>query len=149
MQPHGALYGVMCKDKVICEAVCRAAKAFTSPDGTPVPMIGAANTLMEITCASMGIPFVQEIIADLEYNEDGDCIISRTHEAVDLSALRQRLGDALRSGKIACKGNGGQLVDLKLSNAPLSLCIHSDTPGATEVAAVVREVVDKFNNECS
>ncbi|KAK3180512.1 hypothetical protein K4F52_008103 [Lecanicillium sp. MT-2017a] len=112
-----------------------------------VYQIGALKAFLDIE----GIPLshVSEIIADLEYNEDGDCIISRTHEAANLSALRQRLGDALRSGKIACKGKGGQLVDLKLSDAALSLCIHSDTPGATEVAAVVREVVDEFNNEFS
>ncbi|POR35538.1 Lactam utilization protein lamB [Tolypocladium paradoxum] len=154
VSPHGALYGVMCKDGVICEAVCRAARHFTSPDGAPVPMIGAAGTLMETTCAAMGIPFVQEVIADLEYDEHGDCIISRTHEALDLDALRTRLARALRSGTIACRGAGEQqqqqqqMADLKLSDAPLSLCIHSDTPGATEVARVTRAVVDEFNREC-
>lgn len=142
----------MCKDEVICEAVCRAARHFTSPDGTPVPMIGAPNTLMETTCAAMGIPFVQEVIADLEYDERGNCIISRTHEALDLGALRTRLARALRSGLMECRAAAGdgqlrRITDLKLSGAPLSLCIHSDTPGATEVAGVTREVVDEFNRE--
>ena len=136
----------MCKDKVICEAVCRAAKHFTSEDGVPVPMIGAANTLMETTCAAMGIPFIQEVIADLEYDENGDCIISRTHDAPDLDALSGRLRDALRTGDMPSSGDG-KLVPLKLSNAPLSLCIHSDTPGANEVGKVVRQVVDEFNGE--
>ncbi len=144
-QPHGALYGVMCKDESICEAVCRAAKHFTSADGTPVPMIGAAGTFMETTCAAMGIPFVQEIIADLEYDANGDCIISRTHDAVDLGALRTRLRDALQTGEIECKGSKNQRVDLKLGAAPLSLCIHSDTPGAVEVADAVQRVVREFN----
>ncbi|KAM3488037.1 hypothetical protein MY3957_008654 [Beauveria namnaoensis] len=148
ISPHGALYGVMCKDKTVCEAVCRAAKHFTSPDGTtPVPMIGAAGTLMETTCAAMGIPFVQEIIADLEYDEHGDCIISRTHDAVDLDALRTRVREALQTGRIACKDGGKRRVDLKLGAAPLSLCIHSDTPGAVEVAVEVRRVVEEFNRQ--
>ncbi|KGQ05714.1 Lactam utilization protein lamB [Beauveria bassiana D1-5] len=146
--PHGALYGVMCKDKTVCEAVCRAAKHFTSPDGTtPVPMIGAAGTLMETTCAAMGVPFVQEIIADLEYDEHGDCIISRTHDAVDLDALRTRVREALQTGRIACKEGGKRRVDLKLGAAPLSLCIHSDTPGAVEVAVEVSRVVEEFNRQ--
>ncbi|OAA77155.1 lactam utilization protein lamB [Akanthomyces lecanii RCEF 1005] len=145
ISPHGALYGVMCKDKTICEAVCRAAKHFTSADGTPVPMIGAASTLMETTCAAMGIPFVQEIIADLEYDANGDCIISRTHDAVDVGALRTRLGNALQTGRIACREGESQSVDLKLGGAPLSLCIHSDTPGAVEVADAVKRVVREFN----
>ncbi|KAL3951915.1 hypothetical protein ACCO45_013632 [Purpureocillium lilacinum] len=123
VSPHGALYGVMCKDKPICEAVCRAARHFTAPDGTP------------------------EVIADLEYDENGDCIISRTHEAVDLQALRSRLAGALRTGTIESKERK-EMVDLKLGAAPLSLCIHSDTPGATEVAAATRQAVDDFNKEC-
>ncbi|KAK4093992.1 hypothetical protein Purlil1_1483 [Purpureocillium lilacinum] len=147
VSPHGALYGVMCKDKPICEAVCRAARHFTAPDGTPVPMIGASGTFMESVCAEMGIPFLQEVIADLEYDENGDCIISRTHEAVDLQALRSRLAGALRTGTIESKERK-EMVDLKLGAAPLSLCIHSDTPGATEVAAATRQAVDDFNKEC-
>lgn len=135
----------MCKDKTICEAVCRASKNFTTPEGSPVPMIGAANTFMETTCAAMGIPFIQEIIADLEYDENGDCIISRTHEAVDLVALRERLTHVLRNGTVPVRGRADQLVDLKLTKAPLSLCIHSDTPGAVGIARATREVVDEFN----
>ncbi|PHH91283.1 hypothetical protein CDD83_1093 [Cordyceps sp. RAO-2017] len=146
VSPHGALYGVMCKDKTICEAVCRAARHFTSSGGAPVPMIGAANTLMETTCAAMGIPFIQEIIADLEYDENGDCIISRTHEALNLQALRARLAHALRSGTIESRDEK-QMVDLKLSTAPLSLCVHSDTPDATRIVGITREVVDGFNKE--
>ncbi|KJZ77168.1 hypothetical protein HIM_03489 [Hirsutella minnesotensis 3608] len=147
VSPHGALYGVMCKDHVICEAVCRAARHFVQSDGTPVPMIGAANTHMETTCAAMGIPFIQEIIADLEYDENGDCIISREHDAVEPQALRARLAHALRNGSIQSR-QSKQMVDLKLSTAPLSLCVHSDTPGASQVAKVTRSVVDEFNNEC-
>ncbi|KYK54809.1 lactam utilization protein LAMB [Drechmeria coniospora] len=147
VSPHGALYGVMCRDRVTCEAVCRAARHFTGPDGAaPVPMIGAAGTLMETVCAEMGIPFIQEIIADLEYDENGDCIISRTHDAVDLDGLRARLGCALGTGMIESKEKK-QMVDLKLGRAPLSLCIHSDTPDATAVAAATRRAVDGFNEE--
>lgn len=136
----------MCKDQAICEAVCRAAKHFTTADGKPVPMIGAANTLMETTCRRMGIPFIQEVIADLDYDENGDCIISRTHDALDLEALRARILDVLRRGIIRARGSG-RVVDLKLTHAPLSLCIHSDTPKASDVAAATRAVVNEFNRE--
>ncbi|KAL1868416.1 hypothetical protein VTK73DRAFT_3710 [Phialemonium thermophilum] len=147
VSPHGALYGVMCKDLEICRAVCRAAKNFRTPEGVPVPMIGAPNTIMETTCAEMGIPFIQEIIGDLEYDAEGNCKIPRTHDEVDLAGLRKRLTHALHTGEIECKETDG-FVDLKLSHvAPLSLCVHSDTPGAVEVAAATRRVVDEFNKE--
>lgn len=138
----------MCKDKSICSAVCRASRYFKSDDGEPVPIIGAPNTIMETVCGDMGIPFIQEIISDLEYDADGNCKIPRAHEPQDLGALQTRLSRALRTGEIECKETGG-FVDLKLSAEPLSLCIHSDTPGATEVAAATREVVNEFNRELS
>ncbi|KAM4056608.1 lamB/YcsF family protein [Hirsutella rhossiliensis] len=152
VSPHGALYGVMAKDKAICEAVCHAVRHFTTHDGAPVPLIGASNTLMETTAADLGIPFVQEVIADLEYDENGDCIIPRTHDAVDPEAVRVRLAHALRSGTIEGRDtkegkHKKHVVDLKLSSAPLSLCVHSDTPGAAQVAGVTRDVVDDFNEE--
>lgn len=135
----------MCKDQEICESVCRASRYFTSADGKPIPMIGAPNTIMESTCEKMGIPFVQEFIADLEYDSDGNCIITRSHDAVDLNALGVRVAGSLRTGTIETRASG--IVDLKLSSARLSLCIHSDTPGAVEVAAATREQVDAFNKE--
>lgn len=108
-------------------------------------MIGAPNTIMESSCAKMGIPFVQEYIADLEYDSDGNCIITRTHEAVDLKALGSRIAASLRTGTVGTRDSS--VVDLKLSSAPLSLCIHSDTPAAPEVAAATREQVNAFNKE--
>ncbi|KAK2750124.1 hypothetical protein FQN57_004619 [Myotisia sp. PD_48] len=147
VSPHGALYGVMCKDKSICEAVCRASALFLQK-GTkiPIPMIGAPNTIMESTCEEMGIPFIQEYVCDIEYDKDGNAIITRTHEPLDLDSFRPRLMNALKSGFVASK-DGNDSVDLKLSSAPLSLCIHSDTPASDLVAKATREVVDQFNHD--
>lgn len=139
----------MCKNRGICEAVCRACKHFTSADGKPVPIIGAANTLMETVCAEMNIPFIQEFIADLEYDPDGNCIITRTHDSPDVEGVHTRLHQLLRSGTVPSK-DGAHTIDLKLTSSPLSLCVHSDTPNAVDVVAVTREAVDIFNKEyCS
>lgn len=94
----------------------------------------------------MSIPFIQEFIADLEYDENGNCIITRTHEAVDVSSMGARLARTLRSGSVPSKGSG-KGVDLKFTAAPLSICVHSDTPGSTDIAAKIRSVVDEFNRE--
>lgn len=107
-------------------------------------MIGAPNTIMESTCAEMGIPFIQEYVCDLEYDKNGNCLIPRTHEALDLVGFRPRLMNTLKTGLMESK-DGKDLVDLKLSSAKLSLCIHSDTPSAELIAAMTKEVVDEFN----
>lgn len=135
----------MCKDQDICSAVCRASKHFKQiGTETPIVMIGAPNTIMESTCAEMGIPFIQEYVCDFEYDKNGNCLIPRTHEALDLVAFRPRLMNTLKTGFVESK-DGKDLVDLKLSSAKLSLCIHSDTPSAELIAATTKEVVDEFN----
>lgn len=136
----------MCKDKDICEAVCRACNHFKSANGKPLPIIGAANTFMESVCEEFGIPFIQEYIVDLEYDEDGNIIITREHDAVDLGALSPRVAQILRYGTIQAKDTSS-LVDVNFSDAQLSLCVHSDTPGAVEIAAITRKEVDAFNNQ--
>lgn len=135
----------MCKDQEICSAVCRASKNFKQEGtDTPIVMIGAPSTIMESTCAEMGIPFIQEYVCDLEYDKDGNCLIPRTHDPLDLEAYRPRLMNALKTGFVESR-DGKAAVNLKLSDAKLSLCIHSDTPSAELIAAATREVVDEFN----
>lgn len=107
-------------------------------------MIGAPNSIMETTCGDMDIPFIQEFVCDLEYDENGNCLIPRTHDPLDVQTFRPRLMNALKTGFVASK-EGETEVDLKLSGAQLSLCIHSDTPGSEVIAAATREVVDEFN----
>lgn len=41
----------------------------------------------------------------------------------------------------------GEEVKLPLGDHEVSLCCHSDSPGAVEIVKVAREIVDQFNSQ--
>lgn len=41
----------------------------------------------------------------------------------------------------------GEKVKLPIGNHEVSLCCHSDSPGAVEIVKAAREIVDQFNNK--
>jgi lactam utilization protein B len=40
----------------------------------------------------------------------------------------------------------GQELKLPIGDHKVSLCCHSDSPGAVEIVKAAREIVDQFNN---
>lgn len=70
VKPHGALYGMMYKDKDVCRAVY---------EGVPkgVAVFGLAGTYHEEVAKEMGIPFVAELYGDVKYNKDRTLMIDR------------------------------------------------------------------------
>ncbi|HEX6023995.1 MAG TPA: 5-oxoprolinase subunit PxpA [Solirubrobacter sp.] len=130
VKPHGALYGRAARDRSVAEAVADAASVFG------VPVMGMAGTLHEDVYTSRGLGFISEYYADLDYDDDGGLIITRTHEAVDPAEAARRVSRVLRDG--VAVSVGGRELPMRAD----VVCVHSDTPGAAELAAAVREVLD-------
>jgi 5-oxoprolinase (ATP-hydrolysing) subunit A len=120
IKPHGALYGMAARDPAIARAVADAAKPFG------VPILGMAGTAHE---AAYGDRLVAEFYADLEYDPDGNLILSRVHDAVDPVKARERMLRALKDGKV--QTTAGRDMPMKAQ----SVCVHSDTPNAAAIAA--------------
>ena len=133
IKPHGSLYGVASRDEVVCRAIIDVTKSFD------VPFVGLAGTCHETVAKERGVPFLAEFFADLEYDDNGKMIITRIHEAVDPKETASKVMRALKCGKV--KSINGKDIDVKVD----TICVHSDTPGAIEVARAVRSVVDTFN----
>jgi UPF0271 protein len=129
VKPHGALYGMAARDEATAHAVCDAAAVFG------VPLYGMAGTRHETVYTARGLGFVPEFYADLDYAADGSLIITREHEAVDPAAAAARCLRAVREGKV--KSVDGNDVPMRAE----AICVHSDTPGAVEVARAVREAL--------
>jgi 5-oxoprolinase (ATP-hydrolysing) subunit A len=132
IKPHGALYGMAARSEEIARAIARAAKVFK------VPLMGMAQTVHEKVYTAEGVGFIPEFYADLDYAGDGSLIITRQHAAVEPKAAAQRVLRALTEGKV--KSLEGRDVPVKAD----SICVHSDTPGAVEVAKAVREVMTPY-----
>jgi UPF0271 protein len=130
VKPHGALYGRAARDREVTSAVADAASVFGAP------VMGMAGTLHEEVYTERGLGFISEFYADLEYDDEGGLIITRTHEAVDPAEAARRVERVLREG-VAVSVSGREIP----MRADV-VCVHSDTPGAAELAAAVREVLD-------
>ncbi|GGD29534.1 5-oxoprolinase subunit PxpA [Aureimonas glaciei] len=129
IKPHGALYGAATRHEDVAEAIADAAEIFG------VPLLGMAGTLQETVYTRRAIPFVAEYYADLDYDAEGRLIITREHEAKDAAEAARRAVRVMNEG-LATNIEGGDL--------PMradTVCIHSDTPGADQLARAVHSAL--------
>lgn len=125
IKPHGALYGMAARDPEMAHAICDAAQVFG------VALLGMANTLHEKIYTERGLPFVPEFYCDLDYNGRGELIITREHVAWDPKTAAERTLRAVKEGVV--RSVDGNDVPMRAQ----CLCVHSDTPGAVDVASAV------------
>ena len=118
VKPHGALYNTIVRHEQQANAVAAAVHLY---DPT-LPLLGLPGTGSEIerAAAERGLTFCFEGFADRGYTADGT-LIPRGQPGALLTD-----GDAAASQAL-------ELADRGIA----SICLHSDTPGAAELAAAV------------
>jgi UPF0271 protein len=129
IKPHGSLYGMAARIEAVAQAICDAADIFKTP------LMGMIGTQHETVYKARGHAFIAEYYADLEYNDDGSLIITREHKALDPAEAASRCLRAIAEGKT--KSINGRDVPVRAD----SICVHSDTPNAVEVARAVRDAL--------
>ena len=132
IKPHGVLYAMAARLEHVAHAICDAADVFE------VPLLGMSGTLHKKIYQERGHDFISEFYADLDYNDDGSLIISREHDAKDPKIAGERCLRAIENGKV--KSVNGK----DLPTTAQTICVHSDTPNAVEIAAAVREATAKY-----
>ncbi|MFZ5869158.1 MAG: 5-oxoprolinase subunit PxpA [Actinomycetota bacterium] len=133
IKPHGALYGMVARDEQLMDAVCEVAADFG------VGVFGMPGTYHETVATRWGVPFTAEFYVDLAYRADGGLIITRRPHATvpEVAATRARL--ALTQG--VTYADTGESLPVRVD----SICVHSDTPNAVDVARAVRDVVQSIS----
>lgn len=129
IKPHGSLYSMAARQEHVAHAVCDANDTYN------VPLFGMINSLHEKIYLERGHELVAEYYADLFYGDDGRLIITRQHDPVDTEDAAARAVRAVEEGKT--KSINGKDVPVRAD----SICVHSDTPNAIEVAKAVREAL--------
>jgi UPF0271 protein len=132
LKPHGALYGVAARDEATAHAVADAAEVLG------VPVLGMAGTLHERVYTARGLRFLAEYYADLEYDDDGSLIITRRHAALDSEEVARRATRAVADGVAVARS--GKEIPIRAD----CVCVHSDTPGAAELARAVRDALGQM-----
>lgn len=132
LKPHGALYGMAAQQEHIAQAIADVALHYK------VPVFGLAGTLQEEIYTKNGLEFRAEFYADLGYDDDGQLIITRAHSAADPEQAAQRCLRAISEGKTT------SVSGKEISVRAQSICVHSDTPNAVDVAKAVHQTIKPF-----
>jgi UPF0271 protein len=126
LKPHGALYAMVARREDLMDAMCDVAVQYG------VPVLGLAGTAHETVARRRGVDFVAELYVDLDYDEKGMLIVPRRGTTKNLDDVEARVRLALAEGTVVSRD--GQVVPVRFD----SICVHSDIPGAPQVAERVR-----------
>lgn len=118
VKPHGALYNMAARDAGLATAIARAVAAF-SPS---LILLGLPGSELLRAGKAAGLRVAGELFADRAYEPDGSLMSRKKPGAiihdVDLVVARA--------------------VQMAKEGAGETICVHSDTPGADELAARIR-----------
>ncbi|MEJ7634245.1 5-oxoprolinase subunit PxpA [Aeromicrobium sp.] len=125
VKPHGALYNAIVDDDVQAQAVVDAMQRLH----TPLPLLGLPGSVSLSIAEAAGFRVVREGFADRAYTPEGRLV------------PRSEPGAVLHDPKAA----GAQAV--RLMGSVSSICVHSDSPGAPELARAVRSALESAGAE--
>jgi len=135
IKPHGALYGVAARDPDVAQAIADALEIFD------VPVLGMANTHHEAVYTSRGLQFLAEYYTDLDYEDNRSLIITRQHRQVDPARAAKQCIRVIEEGK--ARSINGRDIPMRAD----CFCVHSDTPGAVELARIVHRELELICGE--
>lgn len=129
IKPHGSLYGMLSRDEDLMLGAVKVAKTYG------VPIFGIAGTAHQRVAEREGVQFVGELYVDLDYNNQGGLIILRRPGHTNIERATERVTRVLRDGIVLADDGTELTIEFD------SICVHSDTPNATEIAGVVRTIL--------
>jgi 5-oxoprolinase (ATP-hydrolysing) subunit A len=134
VKPHGALFNMAVKNRALATAIANAVAAFDRS----LILIGLAASEILAAGRSAGLRVAAEVFADRAYAPDGSLVPRSTPGAVlhDADAVVSRAVRLVRDQRVdAVDGTPMSLV-------ADTICIHSDTPAADDLAVKLRAAFD-------
>ena len=134
VKPHGALYNMAAKDKVlaiaIAESVCR-----VNPE---LILFGPSGSELLAAGESFGLRIASEVFADRTYEEDGSLTARDLPNAViaDVDQSLRQVMNMLQTGRVLSR----QATEVSVRAD--TICIHGDAPHALEFARRIRRELD-------
>jgi UPF0271 protein len=130
VKPHGALYNMAARDAALAGAIARAVAAFSRS----LVLLGLSGSELLKAGKAAGLRVAAEVFADRAYEPDGSLASRKKPGAIinDIDAVVARSVKMAKEGTVVAID--GSLVQLQAD----TICVHSDTPGADELAAKLR-----------
>ena len=130
VKPHGALFNMATKDAGLARAIAAATAAF----GSSLILFGLPGSEILKAGRAAGLRVAAEAFADRAYEADGS-LVSRKKPGAVINAADVVVSRAIRMAKDnVVTAIDGTIVTLDVD----TICVHGDTPGATELAARLR-----------
>jgi len=134
VKPHGALYNQAARDRTIARAIADGVAKWRRD----VVLVGLAGSVMLEEFRAAGFAVAAEGFADRKYEVDGSLRARKLRDAL-LHDPAEAAAQALRiATEESVVGANGAVIPLKVE----TICIHGDTPGAAQIAAVVRRALE-------
>ena len=130
VKPHGALYNSAAKNKNLAKIICNVVKTI-NPE---MPIMCLAGSPMVSVIQNMGLKPISEAFADRTYEGDGSLrkrTLSKALIVNPIEAAQQAKYIFLQKKVVAYDGS-----DVPINSQ--TLCIHSDTPNALEIAKKIK-----------
>ncbi len=135
VKPHGALYNQAAKDRAISRSIGEAVLKF-NPN---LVMIGLAGSVMLHVWQEMGLQVMGEAFADRTYESDG----SLRNRQLDLALITNPEKAGLQAQMITDEGKVISFNGTEININAQTICVHSDTPNALEIAIKVNKRMNK------
>jgi UPF0271 protein len=134
VKAHGALYNGAAKDAQLARAVAEAVRAYRDD----LVLVGLAGSVQLTEARALGLRSAGEAFADRRYLPDGS-LMPRSQAGSVLRDPAEAAEQALRIGRegyVVASDGSRVRVDAE------TLCLHGDTPGAVEIARMIREALE-------
>ena len=131
VKPHGALYMHAARDEAFSAALVDCVQRL-SPDLLLYCMD------VSVTCAAArraGLRTVREFYADRDYDRSGSIVFARRVGRPDPARVADKVLRACREGRVETVD--GDTIEVAFE----SVCFHSDTPGAFDLARAMRDAL--------
>ncbi|MGH3424993.1 MAG: LamB/YcsF family protein [Nocardioidaceae bacterium] len=135
VKPHGALYNAAVHHEGHARAVVDAVRAYDPS----LPVLGLPGSALLAAADAAGLRTVREAFADRAYTPEATLVPRSVEGAVlhDADLVAQRVLSMVTEGVVEAIDGSTVPVDAE------SVCVHGDSPGAVQMAARVREVLEE------
>ena len=125
VKPHGALYNMAAKDKVLAQAIAKAVKDIDEN----LILFGLSNSFLISEAKAIGLKTASEVFADRTYRDDAS-LTPRSQP----NALIQNVEEMIQQVSMMLQGKVKTVSGKEIPIVAETICIHGDGEHAVEFA---------------
>ncbi len=122
VKPHGALYNMAVKDRIIAEAIC---EGIAAVDNSLI-LLAPAGSQMILAAERIGLATAREVFADRAYEEDGS-LVARSKPGAMITDENEAIARVIQMIE---KGTVTAITGKEIEVQADSVCVHGDSPSA-------------------